>query len=138
MIRRPPRSTRTDTLFPDTSLFRSPVPLRSVLGEAGIDTAFAIPALGLVMPGQRLVLQRHALAHRAARIAHDLRPGVRVVLLDDARRARLLDRVLQPVALHVIRRVLPRADEVDAPAMVAAPRTTSVPNQRARCAAIGA
>src|SRR3546814_14517487 len=25
MIRRPPRSTRTDTLFPDTTLFRSPV-----------------------------------------------------------------------------------------------------------------
>src|SRR3546814_2234209 len=27
MIRRPPRSTRTDTLFPYTTLFRSPVPL---------------------------------------------------------------------------------------------------------------
>src|SRR3546814_2743646 len=25
MIRRPPRSTRTDTLFPDTTLFRSPI-----------------------------------------------------------------------------------------------------------------
>src|SRR3546814_4166285 len=31
MIRRPPRSTRTDTLFPYTTLFRSvPVPRRSV------------------------------------------------------------------------------------------------------------
>src|SRR3546814_5946824 len=28
MIRRPPRSTRTDTLFPYTTLFRSPVHLR--------------------------------------------------------------------------------------------------------------
>src|SRR3546814_12708911 len=28
MIRRPPRSTRTDTLFPYTTLFRSPVRLR--------------------------------------------------------------------------------------------------------------
>src|SRR3546814_1211017 len=27
MIRRPPRSTRTDTLFPYTTLFRSPAPL---------------------------------------------------------------------------------------------------------------
>src|SRR3546814_7236263 len=27
MIRRPPRSTRTDTLFPYTTLFRSPIPL---------------------------------------------------------------------------------------------------------------
>src|SRR3546814_6017077 len=25
MLRRPPRSTRTDTLFPDTTLFRSPL-----------------------------------------------------------------------------------------------------------------
>src|SRR3546814_6304011 len=29
MIRRPPRSTRTDTLFPYTTLFRSPVPVKS-------------------------------------------------------------------------------------------------------------
>src|SRR6056297_4182888 len=28
MIRRPPRSTRTDTLFPYTTLFRSPGPAR--------------------------------------------------------------------------------------------------------------
>src|SRR3546814_12919200 len=28
MIRRPPRSTRTDTLFPYTTLFRSPLRLR--------------------------------------------------------------------------------------------------------------
>src|SRR3546814_2716143 len=30
MIRRPPRSTRTDTLFPYTTLFRSPGDIRSV------------------------------------------------------------------------------------------------------------
>src|SRR3546814_10817454 len=29
MLRRPPRSTRTDTLFPHTTLFRSPSPNRS-------------------------------------------------------------------------------------------------------------
>src|SRR3546814_10973658 len=29
MIRRPPRSTRTDTLFPYTTLFRSPVKLEA-------------------------------------------------------------------------------------------------------------
>src|SRR3546814_12082657 len=34
MIRRPPRSTRTDTLFPYTTLFRSP-PLRSLPRELG-------------------------------------------------------------------------------------------------------
>src|SRR3546814_8066729 len=29
MRRRPPRSTRTDTLFPYTTLFRSPIPITS-------------------------------------------------------------------------------------------------------------
>src|SRR3546814_2860873 len=33
MIRRPPRSTRTDTLFPYTTLFRSPL---RVLGDPGV------------------------------------------------------------------------------------------------------
>src|SRR3546814_10938853 len=31
MLRRPPRSTRTDTLFPYTTLFRSSRPLRSLM-----------------------------------------------------------------------------------------------------------
>src|SRR3546814_16230806 len=36
MIRRPPRSTRTDTLFPYTTLFRSVLPVDEVVGvEAG-------------------------------------------------------------------------------------------------------
>src|SRR3546814_6882749 len=39
MIRRPPRSTRTDTLFPYTTLFRSLVPLRSAFEP------LAVPAL---------------------------------------------------------------------------------------------
>src|SRR3546814_4164225 len=38
MIRRPPRSTRTDTLFPYTTLFRSVVlPSISLLGLAGME-----------------------------------------------------------------------------------------------------
>src|SRR3546814_6697361 len=32
MIRRPPRSTRTDTLFPYTTLFRSPLPGDAIIG----------------------------------------------------------------------------------------------------------
>src|SRR3546814_2256553 len=35
MIRRPPRSTRTDTLFPYTTLFRSPHPSGSHQSEEG-------------------------------------------------------------------------------------------------------
>src|SRR3546814_2605421 len=42
MIRRPPRSTRTDTLFPYTPLFRSPTigrrALRRLLGESAADS----------------------------------------------------------------------------------------------------
>src|SRR3546814_16605513 len=34
MIRRPPRSTLTDTLFPDTTLFRSPDGLRMKTGRS--------------------------------------------------------------------------------------------------------
>src|SRR3546814_19275847 len=36
MVRRPPRSTRTATLFPYTTLFRSPAGARVHLGEARI------------------------------------------------------------------------------------------------------
>src|SRR3546814_16253261 len=39
MIRRPPRSTRTDTLFPYTTLFRSH---QVVLGAAGNDAVAAV------------------------------------------------------------------------------------------------
>src|SRR3546814_7542777 len=38
MIRRPPRSTRTDTLFPYTTLFRSRV--RNSIGHPPVDLAF--------------------------------------------------------------------------------------------------
>src|SRR3546814_9723963 len=34
MIRRPPRSTRTDTLFPYTTLFRSPQRIEATLASA--------------------------------------------------------------------------------------------------------
>src|SRR3546814_17377781 len=33
MLRRPPRSTRTDTLFPDTTLVRSPLDTQLLYGE---------------------------------------------------------------------------------------------------------
>src|SRR3546814_16172994 len=37
MIRRPPRSTRTDTLFPYTTLFRSAVVERDLLGAGDLE-----------------------------------------------------------------------------------------------------
>src|SRR3546814_13111603 len=42
MIRRPPRSTRTDTLFPYTTLFRSHAALEGADGRAVLDTEAAI------------------------------------------------------------------------------------------------
>src|SRR3546814_3775794 len=39
MIRRPPRSTRTDTLFPYTTLFRSNVPLLGLRHDGLVDDA---------------------------------------------------------------------------------------------------
>src|SRR3546814_4913551 len=41
MIRRPPRSTRTDTLFPYTTLFRSPSRSRSASRAAPVEAASA-------------------------------------------------------------------------------------------------
>src|SRR3546814_11469422 len=53
MIRRPPRATRTDTLFPYTTLFRSdredvdrfPVELEQV-GRSGLAVPRAVPGIG--------------------------------------------------------------------------------------------
>src|SRR3546814_1245300 len=56
MIRRPPRSTRTDTLFPYTTLFRSPVAVVVLAaaalppGAATTGLASALAATSEVMP----------------------------------------------------------------------------------------
>src|SRR3546814_10784049 len=49
MIRRPPRSTRTDTLFPYTTLFRSFVPARRAWLAAAIVGALVL----LIVPAVR-------------------------------------------------------------------------------------
>src|SRR3546814_2586396 len=46
MIRRPPRSTRTDTLFPYTTLFRSPAPERPARAPAARSAPRRTPAPG--------------------------------------------------------------------------------------------
>src|SRR3546814_3002782 len=52
MIRRPPRSTRTDTLFPYTTLFRSPLSFSrtrastvALMGPSKLWSAEALPAI---------------------------------------------------------------------------------------------
>src|SRR3546814_2409059 len=44
MIRRPPRSTRTDTLFPDTTLFRSRLQPGALAAEQVAMAVAALPA----------------------------------------------------------------------------------------------
>src|SRR3546814_15293261 len=48
MIRRPPRSTRTDTLFPYTTLFRSLLPLR-VIACGPLRRALSMTSLSLAL-----------------------------------------------------------------------------------------
>src|SRR3546814_2848530 len=50
MIRRPPRSTRTDTLFPYTTLFRSWVRLHYVYPYPHVDAVIPLMADGLLTP----------------------------------------------------------------------------------------
>src|SRR3546814_4633560 len=61
MIRRPPRSTRTDTLFPYTTLFRS---LATTVGNAVLDRILAPGFLDHVnQMGQKLAWHLQQLAH---------------------------------------------------------------------------
>src|SRR3546814_4108856 len=70
MIRRPPRSTRTDTLFPYTTLFRSLVEIHAGLLEAlaPVDQV----ALG-PQPRHVLVAATHRLDQHAVRLDQALR-----------------------------------------------------------------
>src|SRR3546814_5888323 len=100
MIRRPPRSTRTDTLFPYTTLFRSDIG----------------PQTGEALLADRLFLQLQPAAVAAAedqRLADELRGGVRAQpkLLD----ARLFDFSQGALgdAAHMVGMVHPGATQVD-------------------------
>src|SRR3546814_3429502 len=79
MIRRPPRSTRTDTLFPYTTLFRSPPAIRRTISVTrtgrGKQIAAPFTRLGLVdfhyRPWLRIVSLRCSLS------SHSFNRGVR-------------------------------------------------------------
>src|SRR3546814_20537882 len=81
MIRRPPRSTRTDTLFPYTTLFRSAVhrpaagekPVSAVAARARPgDPAFAADVLtGLSQP-QKTVPARWVYDHRGSELFEEI------------------------------------------------------------------
>src|SRR3546814_6492074 len=66
MIRRPPRSTRTDTLFPYTTLFRS---VGEVAGRAGLEVDQHRADIGLEEAALRLAVD---LPHRPGVPAQDV------------------------------------------------------------------
>src|SRR3546814_20829778 len=66
MIRRPPRSTRTDTLFPYTTLFRS---VSSVMSQIGLaDAALYSASKGAVRAMSRALAMEFAVAKTPIRV----------------------------------------------------------------------
>src|SRR3546814_12835809 len=84
MIRRPPRSTLTDTLFPDTTLFRSDRPGPAIAppwGEIGTGSGASVNPRG---PGSRLPRSWLALL-AATGLASGLAGGAAVAWLEAGR-----------------------------------------------------
>src|SRR3546814_18381632 len=75
MIRRPPRSTRTDTLFPYTTLFRS---FQRIAGQALVGAA--LPDKALQIRVARRPLRRHDCPGGLRQLAPGLRHGAAVLL----------------------------------------------------------
>src|SRR3546814_15363408 len=73
MIRRPPRSTRTDTLFPYTTVFRSVVAVQATDDEA---TAVEVddPRLAAIA-GRAVAAQRHRAVRVRRRLVGDPHAG---------------------------------------------------------------
>src|SRR3546814_1635070 len=69
MIRRPPRSTRTDTLVPYTTLFRSVEPLVGQPGDLGVEQAEVDV---LAEAGHATVVQRRQDRGHRVHAAHDV------------------------------------------------------------------
>src|SRR3546814_4210283 len=65
MIRRPPRSTRTDTLFPYTTLFRSPLQIEVTAADSGTLLA---EISRLMLAAEQGKARYRRLADRAAQI----------------------------------------------------------------------
>src|SRR3546814_1836797 len=91
MIRRPPRSTRTDTLFPYTTLFRSQRIEIERIGSGGRDKlAKLLDLLHLQRPG--LVAKGFQLRVIVARFAHHSLPRARKLKPQDSMIARARNR----------------------------------------------
>src|SRR3546814_7603664 len=80
MIRRPPRSTRTDTLFPYTTLFRSLLFLVLGIGAGALYAALAQGILVAYRGSGVVNLAQGAMAMYGAYTFHELRSTGRLVL----------------------------------------------------------
>src|SRR3546814_20165832 len=69
MIRRPPRSTRTDTLFPYTTLFRSPI--EPVPGARRVDLVMVVGATDHPVAHEGVLVQ-HVVLQPGASLGHRL------------------------------------------------------------------
>src|SRR3546814_9796632 len=91
MIRRPPRSTRTDTLFPYTTLFRSSASAVRVMllgaGELGKEVTIALQRLGVEViavdryadaPGQQVAHRAHVIPTRSEEHTSELQSLMRI------------------------------------------------------------
>src|SRR3546814_5376814 len=97
MLRRPPRSTRTDTLFPYTTLFRSDEAIAVDLGHAGIHDdgpRETVPTLDQQFLPEKLLpaeVQQRKVA-RPPRVEHRPRPQHPPIGKGDACRVQSGDR----------------------------------------------
>src|SRR3546814_6534092 len=78
MIRRPPRSTRTDTLFPYTTLFRSLQTIRTTLGsQDSLPNWSALPGWATISHAP-WVRPKPAAAHRSEEHTSELQSLMRI------------------------------------------------------------
>src|SRR3546814_17830337 len=70
MIRRPPRSTRTDTLFPYTTLFRSDLEQLILVGLKQFVARQVVEDFAQILSGVRLFRQSRAQHHLLGLAAH--------------------------------------------------------------------
>src|SRR3546814_20711906 len=75
MIRRPPRSTRTDTLFPYTTLFRSHLSRRGLRAGVGTDRLRPLAALPLPFASSEVETPIDLAPHRRASRLRSMRTG---------------------------------------------------------------
>src|SRR3546814_7175086 len=69
MIRRPPRSTRTDTLFPYTTLFRSPLRRAQVAARTELPELSTRSAAARLGPAMITTIDLRGTAHTASELS---------------------------------------------------------------------